>query len=104
MTPEQRRQIEKSGADARLNFHRWKCTTCEDQPEYDAPQPFVAHMLTVHHIGAKARVVRQQGMHLDGTKFSETHYACRVQDSDVTYTEAVRIERTGEDAAWWQDF
>ena len=107
MTPEQKAMVEKAkaeGADIRADFHVWRCETCKDQPEFSDFRTFKNHLIAVHQVDANtAKVTKQETMHLDGTKFYQTNYACKIIGSDITYTEVIRQQRTGEDALMWMD-
>ena len=103
ITPAQQKELDRAGKDKRFNFHVYQCLACEDRPEFEEHRTFVNHMIAVHQVAKQSKVTRQMGMHLDGTKFSETHYTCHIVGTELTYAELERCERTGEDAAWWMD-
>jgi hypothetical protein len=107
LTPEEQallKKVKQDAEDPSNNFHVWRCETCKDQPEFTRFKMFRDHLEHTHQVPVKtAKVTQQMLSHIDGTKWYQTNYSCKVVDMEVTYTEAIRQERTGEDAMMWMD-
>jgi hypothetical protein len=107
LTPEKKallEKVKKEGEDTRLDYHIWRCDSCSTQPEFTDFATFKAHLDSVHHVPIKtAKVHKEQGMHIDSTKWYQTNYTCHIVGMNVNYVEAIRQHRTGEDALMWMD-